>query len=85
MPADSLIAALRKGRNDMEGAACLLAPVIGDVLAVLSAAPGCLLTRMSGSGATCFAVFKNCRTALRARKAILRAHPLWWAKTCVLN
>lgn len=85
MPADALLTALRKGRNDMESAACLLAPVIGDILAVLSAAPGCLLARMSGSGATCFAIFKNCRTAVRARKAIVRAHPSWWAKTCVLN
>jgi 4-diphosphocytidyl-2-C-methyl-D-erythritol kinase len=85
MDAVALISALRKSRNDMEPAACLLAPVIGDVLAVLSAAPGCLLARMSGSGATCFAIFKNCRSAGRARKAILRAHPSWWAKTCALH
>jgi 4-diphosphocytidyl-2-C-methyl-D-erythritol kinase len=85
MPAEALIAALRKGRNDMEAAACLLAPVIGDVLAVLAAAPGCRLARMSGSGASCFALFKDCRSAARAKKAILRAHPSWWAKTCVLN
>ncbi len=85
MPPEALIAALRKGRNDMEAAACLLAPVIGDVLAVLGAAPGCRLARMTGSGATCFALFQNCRFAARAKKAILRAHPFWWAKTCVLN
>ena len=85
MPAEALAAALRKGRNDMESAACLLAPVIGDVLAVLAAAPGCRLARMSGSGATCFALFKDCRTAARAKKAILRTHPSWWAKVCVLS
>ena len=85
MPADALIAALRKGRNDMEAAACLLAPVIGDLLSVLAAAPGCRLARMTGSGATCFALFKDCRSAARAKKAILRAHPSWWAKSCVLN
>jgi 4-diphosphocytidyl-2-C-methyl-D-erythritol kinase len=85
MPPEALIAALRKGRNDMESAACLLAPVIGDVLTVLGAAPGCRLARMSGSGATCFALFKDCRSAARAKKAILRAHPSWWAKTCVLS
>ncbi|MFZ3326851.1 MAG: 4-(cytidine 5'-diphospho)-2-C-methyl-D-erythritol kinase, partial [Methylocella sp.] len=82
---EALIAALRKGRNDMESAACLLAPVIGDVLAVLSAAPGCRLARMSGSGATCFGIFQDCRSAARAKKAILRGHPSWWAKTCVLS
>ncbi len=85
MPAEALIAALRKGRNDMEGAACLLAPIIGDVLTVLGAAPGCRLARMSGSGATCFALFKDCRSASRAKKAIRRAHPLWWVKICVLG
>ena len=85
MPADTLLAALRKGRNDMEAAACLLAPVIGDVLSVLSAAPGCRLSRMSGSGATCFALFKDCRSAARAKKAILQAHPAWWVKACVLG
>jgi 4-diphosphocytidyl-2-C-methyl-D-erythritol kinase len=85
MPADALIAALRKGRNDMEAAACLLAPVIGDLLSVLAAAPGCRLARMTGSGATCFALFKDCRSAARAKKAILRAHPSWWAKSCVLS
>lgn len=85
MHVEDLIAALSKGRNDMESAACRLAPIIGDVLAVLSAAPGCRLARMSGSGATCFAIFKDCKAAARAKKAILRAHPAWWVKSCVLN
>jgi 4-diphosphocytidyl-2-C-methyl-D-erythritol kinase len=85
IPADALIAALRKGRNDMEAAACVLAPVIGDLLAVLAAAPGCRLARMTGSGATCFALFPDCRSAARAKKAILRTHSSWWAKTCALN
>jgi 4-diphosphocytidyl-2-C-methyl-D-erythritol kinase len=85
MPGEAFFAALRKGRNDMEAAACQLAPVIGDVLAVLSAARGCRLARMSGSGATCFAVFPDCRAAARAKKAILRVHPEWWVKACVLG
>jgi 4-diphosphocytidyl-2-C-methyl-D-erythritol kinase len=85
MQADALIAALRKARNDLEAAACLLAPIIGDVLAVLSTAPGCRLARMSGSGATCFAIFPDCRSAARAKKAILRTHTTWWAKICLLS
>ena len=76
---------LKRGRNDMEDAACVLAPVIGAVLAILSAAPGCRLARMSGSGATCYGLFTDRRTAARARKTILRAHPNWWVKSCVLN
>jgi 4-diphosphocytidyl-2-C-methyl-D-erythritol kinase len=82
---EAFMAMLRKGRNDMEDAACVLAPIIGDVLSVLSAAPGCRLARMSGSGATCFAIFPDCRAAARAKKTILRAHPNWWVKTCVLS
>ncbi|HXW71259.1 MAG TPA: 4-(cytidine 5'-diphospho)-2-C-methyl-D-erythritol kinase [Methylocella sp.] len=85
MPFDALMAGLRKGRNDMEAAACRLAPIVGDVLAVLSAAPGCRLARMSGSGATCFALFQNCRAAGRVKKAILRAHPNWWVKASMLR
>jgi 4-diphosphocytidyl-2-C-methyl-D-erythritol kinase len=82
---EALLAALRKGRNDMEDAACVLVPVIGDMLAILAAAPGCKLARMSGSGATCFAIFTDCRAAGRAKKTILAAHPGWWVKTTILN
>lgn len=83
-PAD-VFALLKRGRNDMEDAACMLAPVVSDVLAVLGAAPGCRLARMSGSGATCFGLFVNCKTAARAKKAILRTHPDWWVKSTMLG
>lgn len=82
---DTIFGQLRRGRNDLEDAACVLAPVVSDVLAVLGAAPGCRLTRMSGSGATCFGLFTDCRAAGRARKAIRRAHPDWWLKTTMLG
>ena len=82
---DAVFTLLRRGRNDMEDAACVLAPVVSDVLAVLGAAPGCRLARMSGSGATCFGLFTSCRTAGRAKKAIQRAHPGWWVKTTMLG
>jgi 4-diphosphocytidyl-2-C-methyl-D-erythritol kinase len=82
---ETLRAGLRKGRNDMEDAACVLAPIVSDVLSVLSAAPGCKLARMSGSGATCFALFADCRGVARAKKSILAAHPNWWVKATILN
>ncbi|MDB5571889.1 MAG: 4-diphosphocytidyl-2-C-methyl-D-erythritol kinase [Hyphomicrobiales bacterium] len=82
---DALIPKLRRARNDMEDAACALAPVVGDVLAVLGAAPGAKLARMSGSGATCFALFADCRTAARAARAIAHGHPGWWAKASALR
>lgn len=85
MDFESLLRALRRGRNDMEDAACVLAPVIGHVLAVLSGARGCRLARMSGSGATCFALFETCRQAGAAARVIARAHPEWWVKPTVLR
>jgi 4-diphosphocytidyl-2-C-methyl-D-erythritol kinase len=82
---DELVRELKKSRNDMEDAASVLAPVIGDVLAVLSAARGCRLARMSGSGATCFALFPDRLSASRAARSIRRGHPSWWVKACVLR
>jgi 4-diphosphocytidyl-2-C-methyl-D-erythritol kinase len=85
MDFETLLRALKKGRNDMEDAACVLAPVIGHVLAVLGAARGCRLARMSGSGATCFALFETCRQAGAAAKAISQGHPDWWVKPTILR
>ena len=82
---DALLATLKRGRNDMEDAACVLAPVVSSVLAVLGGAPGCRVARMSGSGATCFGLFTDCKAVARARKAILRAHPGWWVKSAMLG
>lgn len=85
MERDALFAALKQARNDMEDAACVIAPVVGHVLSVLSGARGCRLARMSGSGATCFALFDDCAAAARAARAIRRAHDRWWVKTAVLG
>ena len=83
--AADVLVALKRGRNDMEDAACVLAPVVSHVLAVLGAAPGCRLARMSGSGATCFGLFNDCRAVTRAKKAILAVHPEWWVKSTILG
>jgi 4-diphosphocytidyl-2-C-methyl-D-erythritol kinase len=85
MSFEALIAALRKGRNDMEDAASVLAPVVAKGLAILMAAPGCKIARMSGSGATCYALFADCRAVGRARRTIAEAHPDWWVKATMLN
>lgn len=82
---DALLPLLKKARNDMEDAACVRAPVVGHVLAVISAARGCRLARMSGSGATCFGLFETRRAASIAARTIRRDHPGWWAKACVLR
>lgn len=81
LDAEALLALLKKTRNDLEDPACVLAPVIGDVLAVLGAARGAKFARMSGSGATCFALFTDRRLAAKAARTIRRDHPGWtvWA------
>jgi 4-diphosphocytidyl-2-C-methyl-D-erythritol kinase len=79
----ALLERARAGRNDLEPAARGLAPVIGDVRAVLDAAPGTLLSRMSGSGATCFALFDG--VAARDAAAQTAAARGWWTLATVLR
>jgi 4-diphosphocytidyl-2-C-methyl-D-erythritol kinase len=76
---------LREGRNDMQASARALAPAISDVLDALSAVQGAAVVRMSGSGATCFALFEDRSTAARAAHAIARERPDWWVKATVLR
>ncbi len=85
MPVGELLSILARGRNDLEDPACLQAPVIVDVLAVLRAARGCKLARMSGSGATCFGIFATPQAAAKAARAIRTQHPEWWVKTAALR
>lgn len=72
-----LLARALAGRNDLEPLARALAPVIGEVRAMLDAAPGVLLSRMSGSGATCFALFDS--VAGRATAAASAHERGWWS------
>ncbi|NIJ18579.1 4-diphosphocytidyl-2-C-methyl-D-erythritol kinase [Sphingomonas naasensis] len=65
------------GRNDLEAPALAIAPVIGEVLAALAAQPGVTLARMSGSGATCFALFETVEACAAAAVAVAR--PGWWS------
>ena len=85
MSADTLTSALKKGRNDLEDPAGVIAREVVAVLAVLGAARGAKLARMSGSGATCFALFGDRHQAARAARVIRRDHPNWWAKATLLR
>ena len=75
---DDWIAALKDGTNDLEAPAMRLQPVIGEVLSVLRGAAGVRLARMSGSGATCFAIFDSLEAAGQAAAVIGRNHASWW-------
>jgi 4-diphosphocytidyl-2-C-methyl-D-erythritol kinase len=66
--------------NDLTAAAIGLVPAIGEVLAALAAARGSLIARMSGSGATCFALFDTSEAAAAAAAELAASHPGWWVK-----
>ncbi|KQM41482.1 4-(cytidine 5'-diphospho)-2-C-methyl-D-erythritol kinase [Sphingomonas sp. Leaf10] len=68
----------QSGRNDLEPPARAIAPAIDDVLAMLHAAPSVSLARMSGSGATCFALFDTAAARSEAATVIRAAQPDWW-------
>lgn len=69
---------LRQQRNDLEPAATRLVPEIAMVKAAIAAQPGCLIARMSGSGATCFGLFAKAEQAKAAAQALRHAQPHWW-------
>ncbi|MBY6154126.1 4-(cytidine 5'-diphospho)-2-C-methyl-D-erythritol kinase [Vannielia litorea] len=65
-------------RNDLEAPACSLAPEIGEVLGELRAQEGAMLARMSGSGASCFAIFEDNEARDRAAGVLREDWPEWW-------
>ena len=72
------IAYLKNTSNDLEAPARSIAPIIDDVLGALTCQPDVHLARMSGSGATCFALFDTDEEAAAAAAAIGARHPKWW-------
>jgi 4-diphosphocytidyl-2-C-methyl-D-erythritol kinase len=76
---------LAAGSNDLEAPATRIQPVIGEVITALSATDGAWLARMSGSGATCFAIYENTAEAQRASQKIQLDHPQWWVHAGVLS
>jgi 4-diphosphocytidyl-2-C-methyl-D-erythritol kinase len=77
--------ALAAGCNDLEVPATRIQPVIGAVLAALRATKGARLTRMSGSGATCFAIFQTDIDAQAAARKIQLDQPQWWVHAGALS
>lgn len=75
-----LVAILKVRGNDLAPAALKMAPVIGDVLSALEGCSGALMARMSGSGATCFALFDNPGDAATATIKLAQDHPDWWVR-----
>jgi len=78
-------AALARGRNDMQASAERLTPEITETLAALGEAGGARLVRMSGSGATCFALYADRHAAARAAGRLKRMRPNWWVRATLLR
>jgi 4-diphosphocytidyl-2-C-methyl-D-erythritol kinase len=79
-----LFGLLRQCRNDLTEAATSLMPEIATLLARLAALPEAYLSRMSGSGATCFALFSDRAAAERAAKLLAASEPGWWVRAGAL-
>jgi 4-diphosphocytidyl-2-C-methyl-D-erythritol kinase len=80
MPADAvgLARVLTSRGNDLAEAAIVLVPEIAAVLAALAGLDGALVARMSGSGASCFALFADRAAAAAAGARLAVAQPQWW-------
>lgn len=76
---------IKRQANDLEMAAIEKIPVIKDVMSALKQSEEVQLMRMSGSGATVFALYPTPEAAQRAAEAIQFMHPSWWVRSCTLN
>jgi 4-diphosphocytidyl-2-C-methyl-D-erythritol kinase len=85
-PADAgaLAALLATRGNDLTEAALELLPEIAEILQALTESPGCLLARMSGSGATCFGLFEAPRAVARAAASLQVGAPHWWVRATAI-
>jgi 4-diphosphocytidyl-2-C-methyl-D-erythritol kinase len=81
----AVIALLQTTRNDLQAPAAALQPKIAEVLAALAAEPEAAFVRMSGSGATCFALCRDAASANALEARLSRDHPRWWVKACVFG
>lgn len=81
---DALIEFLKQDGNDLTSAATACAPVVAEVLDALQRLPAIKLARMSGSGATCFALFGTSAEAAAAAKR-LGERKSWWVQTTTLG
>ena len=82
---EELLRWLASAANDLEAPAIALEPAIAEVLASLRAAAGCRLARMSGSGATCFALFSSAVDTASAGKSLRAEFPDWWIAETVIG
>ena len=69
---------LSNQKNDLQDAAIKIAPIIKEVLNILTDDPNCRLARLSGSGGTCFGLYEDEATALFTAESMFGHFPDWW-------
>ena len=74
-----LLTISQAGQNDLEDIAISLRPEIDHLIKKLAQLDGCQLSRMSGSGATCFAIFETMEQAISGREIIAQDHTDYWS------
>jgi 4-diphosphocytidyl-2-C-methyl-D-erythritol kinase len=77
---DEWLALLANSTNDLQSVAEKQLPVIAEICRELHSLPDCLIARMSGSGASCFALFENREMAESAAQSYSHRHPSHWVK-----
>ena len=80
-----MIDILKSSGNSLQPAACSINNEISDVLIALGNTDGVLLSRMSGSGATCFSLYKNSDQCAVAAKKISELNKKWWIKEAIIS
>jgi 4-diphosphocytidyl-2-C-methyl-D-erythritol kinase len=70
------------GENHLYESVKKINPKIEDVLDELGMKDGCIITRMSGSGSTCFGIFENQKLSEIAMNSISRCNPRWFVDGC---
>ena len=82
---DQFIHYLRRQRNDLQAIATNKWPQIKQVLDTIERTQDILLSRMSGSGSTCFGLYSSEETAKRAVTYIEKNSNKWWIKFSKVN
>lgn len=82
---DHLINFLHSTSNDLFSSAVRLVPDIRESLQAIDQQDGALISRMSGSGSTCFGLFESVESCMVAAENIMLAHPDWWVRHGILG
>lgn len=83
--AEDLISFIKDQHNDLTPAAIEIVPEIAEMISALEQQENCLISRMSGSGASVFGLFKTMEDAQNAAEHIALSRPGWWVRTGTIN